>query len=459
MTSCGVPWLDSCLSETLLPISPWKSIKEIAFPKLAACIEPYLDRPALRQMIFHLLGDDFVKKFMTKWTDEPQLIQQPYMEAPYYKETEALARRLLSDISHQILAGDEMSVAKADFKVFTKDLVSDRADQELARMAGQGHPYSETLGSAVECLLDKHSCYLNHICGRLTGKVLPQTLRSKIWTLKIDEIIHNLGEQDSGVRSMRKRCEEFTAGVRDQLECLLPVEHEPALQSPLAHLICQTVEKACLSVVGWPESSAFRSCCDVLNILYIYNKSYEPIYAYLVIPVVQALTGDHDSMKIAWVFWEILLYCLPTPATIATLADNIMKSVLRSDPSLYHHMIQTAKENSAGYHEDFLVNLVAKEGGTVSGLANPVLAIRKWITQGFVDVLSRSILMFVWDQLFLSNWNLVQIKELCLTLIDLIKSDLMNAKDYQELLMVFLRSPSKIDLPTLAGAWIDKYAI
>ena len=109
------------------------------------------------------------------------------------------------------------------------------------------------------------------------------------------------------------------------------------------------------------------TCCQVLDILYRYNKSYEPAYAYIVFPVVQALAGSNrdpseaaphkktlivnnlvdscDLLTVAWMFSEIILYCFFSSATIDAIASNVIEKIKKCDSELFDHLTDHYKVN------------------------------------------------------------------------------------------------------------------
>ena len=214
--SYGSSWLDSCLAETSLPHPSWLRLRELVVTKLALYVEPYLDRPELRQMIFDLLGNDFVKRFMKKWPDEPQRLEPPFMEPSRRRETETLARRTLNRLLTRI--STEIPEARDDFKAFARDMVSDKVDQELVKVQEkEGKTYSETLGFALGHLLDQHPRHLNRVCSQLKGRLLPESLRSKVWMLTIDVMV---GKLEKHKKDYNERCREF-ADLISSHQCLI----------------------------------------------------------------------------------------------------------------------------------------------------------------------------------------------------------------------------------------------
>ncbi|XP_041096804.1 uncharacterized protein LOC121308457 [Polyodon spathula] len=75
----GMPWLDSCLEETLLPEKPWHRVYNTLGAALAKEVETQLKHPQQSQFIFTLLGEHFVEKHFSDFPNQPSILCPPSM--------------------------------------------------------------------------------------------------------------------------------------------------------------------------------------------------------------------------------------------------------------------------------------------------------------------------------------------------------------------------------------------
>ncbi|XP_073427763.1 uncharacterized protein [Dendrobates tinctorius] len=73
------PWLDVCLHSTLLPGSPWNKVLNRITVAFVKNIQFLLDDPKERQMIFKLIGNNFVQNHFSKYPNDPDLLHPPNM--------------------------------------------------------------------------------------------------------------------------------------------------------------------------------------------------------------------------------------------------------------------------------------------------------------------------------------------------------------------------------------------
>ncbi|XP_069615919.1 uncharacterized protein [Ranitomeya imitator] len=73
------PWLDFCLHSTLLPGSPWNKVLNRITVAFVKNMQFFLDDPKERQMIFKLIGNNFVQNHFSKYPSDPGLLHPPNM--------------------------------------------------------------------------------------------------------------------------------------------------------------------------------------------------------------------------------------------------------------------------------------------------------------------------------------------------------------------------------------------
>ena len=65
--------------QTLLPGSPWHRLSELIGEAVQKRVAKRLDRAEVRQVLFELLGPQFIAKHFTSMPDTPLIIQSPYL--------------------------------------------------------------------------------------------------------------------------------------------------------------------------------------------------------------------------------------------------------------------------------------------------------------------------------------------------------------------------------------------
>ncbi|XP_062504601.1 uncharacterized protein LOC134181344 isoform X2 [Corticium candelabrum] len=470
-----VTWLDSCLQETLLPSSPWHKVSNIICEKLAGLLESRLDRPEIRQALYELLGDDFVRQYFRSWPDKPMVLELPFMQAQTKREARVLAKQLLSNASDTVLkdVAGSTCVEVQEFEQFCKCLVVSRVNQQIRGTSGDSGLYqSETIGSALACLLQRRPEQLKSICKTIYGRLLPDTLRGCVWSLTLDSMIANLiriakkelggNETVSSVDVRKKRFMETIQRVMDT------AAHKSPLKSPISGLIQRSVEQAYRTTLPLSdqldEMLQWKTVIqNILNCLYIYNKSYEPTHIYLSFPVVLAFwdkkrieNDEHHCVELAWRLHEVVTYCFPSHKAISDMSSDVIRTIQRADERLYLHLVSVTRKANLGQHQEFLAKLAASDSSGQSSVFGPEIFIRKWVTEGFVSVLEYHSVMFIWDQLFLADWALFAMQRFCLAILRLLREQLMAAETFEQLHKVLIREPCGLFLKQVQSGWMKE---
>lgn len=245
-----VTWLNSCLQETLLPSSPWHKVASLICEKLATLLEPRLSRPEVRQSLYELLGDYFVRKYFQSHSDEPMVLELPFMQLRARQETKAIAERLLSEAIKSVLGEFRSGLAYPklqEFEQFCSHLVSSCVHEQIQGTSGaSGFSQSETIGLALGCVLQRQPEQLTSVCKKLTGKLLPQSLRGCIWSMRLEGVIaelNRIARKDSGacgLDSWEARMKRYQEMVHREMEMN---GFGSALLSPISGLIHRSVEQ------------------------------------------------------------------------------------------------------------------------------------------------------------------------------------------------------------------------
>ena len=72
------------------------------------------------------------------------------------------------------------------------------------------------------------------------------------------------------------------------------------------------------------------------------------------------------------------------------------------------------------------------------------ILIRQWLHHGFVDILSRNCLLYVWDLFFLHSWDIEVQKKVVLSLLMLLRPWIIRCQNYRRIRNTFIIEPSRI---------------
>ncbi|XP_040278204.1 uncharacterized protein LOC120993804 [Bufo bufo] len=91
------PWLDFCIHNTLLPGSPWHQVLTKISAAFAKNVQLLPDDPKERQMIFKLVGKNFVLNYFSEYPNDPSLLHAPNMSIVEHERMEKKLKHWLWD--------------------------------------------------------------------------------------------------------------------------------------------------------------------------------------------------------------------------------------------------------------------------------------------------------------------------------------------------------------------------
>lgn len=281
-------------------------------------------------------------------------------------------------------------------------------------LLGNSHQ-SYTLGKAVSALLKTHPSQLNRVCEQLQGRQLPNSLRPLIWSIRLQ--VKNTAGNLLSSEDLETQLEKINAQFESSLSWgLNELGVSNAVHSPIAGVIRHAVTEAHKYRPGLQSElvsdTHVKRAVEALNVLYVYNRSYEPQYALLVYPLIFAYQSEHlesstwsvpgrfdVAHKLAISLNLLLKNCFPARLQIFNMADHVMQRLHREDEELYNHLLSETRKNISSDPQEFLVNFIHTEkekamlaekqasGSTFESLPSdakellfhPTMFIRKWI--------------------------------------------------------------------------------
>ncbi|XP_046568194.1 LOW QUALITY PROTEIN: uncharacterized protein LOC124276591 [Haliotis rubra] len=407
------------------------------------------------------------------------------MELAHQKQKELLNKRKgLRDAMYRLPAPSRFKPASSATSSATSKSSKPSTSQiktMVQKVEGDPPPLwgvqSDGLGNSIVAILERDPRKFDHVAGRLHGRQLPGKLRSYMWADVLFKIERKKMKEVYVEKMIRER---FAHGVTRGLSEL---RLKRATQSPINGLIenatIETYTKT-TSMVNHKEANHMKETARALNVLYVYDRSYEPYLIHWLFPLQLAFrspTGLLDD-KGEHVF-ELAMYldllntnCFPKWPQVFAIAEQVMNTLRQADPELHNHLTSIAKKNFKVNPKEFLVQLIHEEKSKAEALyqatpgtlrtditatellANPLIFFRRWIGEGFISVLDTPGVMYIWDQCFMQGWQDSVLLNTCLSLVELLRHKFMKAKDYMDMKEVFLNEPCKLYTCDIQAAWI-----
>lgn len=337
---------------------------------------------------------------------------------------------------------------------------------------------SNEIGKSILAILQKDPRKFDHVAGSLHGRQLPGSLRAYMWSDVLFKVERRRLKEVVVEKVVRERfAKALTRGIQD-------LKINRATSSPINGLIENAVietynKTTCLVPFKTPEH--MKEAIRTLNVLYVYDRSYEPYLIHWLFPLqiaFQSQTPEKQDDKGENVI-ELAMYldllnssCFPTWPSVFAIAEKVLTDIREADPDFYNHLKMISHINVKVNPKEFMVQLLHEEkakaelllqttpGGmkeqemSAQLLADPLVFIRRWIGEGFVSILDAPSVMYIWDQCFLQNWHSSVLENFCVAILELLRHKFMAARDYQDMKEVFLREGCKLFTMDLQRAWI-----
>ncbi|KAK6967406.1 hypothetical protein BgiMline_027221 [Biomphalaria glabrata] len=339
-------------------------------------------------------------------------------------------------------------------------------------------PQSDTIGAAVVSLLQRDPRRFEVVASHLHGRQLPGTLRAYMWADILFKAERKKMKEVFVEKIVRER---FAVAVtRGLTELRIKKPTQSPINGLIQNAVVETYSKT-TSMVPYKHMDHLKEAIRALNVLYVYDRSYEPYLVYWLFPLQLAFRnkeamlddkGEH-VLELAMYLDMLNCNCFPTWPHVFAMAEQVMMRLQSDDPQLYDHLKRIAPINALVNAKEFLVQLLHQErekaeallqltstntprapSSSTQFLADPTIFLRRWIGEGFVSVLDTPGVMYIWDQLFMQNWSQSAIINVCLSLMELLRHKFMEAYDYITMKEVFLMEPCKLYTVDFQMAWI-----
>ncbi|XP_030077987.1 uncharacterized protein LOC115482380 [Microcaecilia unicolor] len=500
---------------------------------LAAKLRNRLQDPRERQMVFQLLGQHFVQRYFRDYPNQPSLLSSPNLSSIVRKKVQedtwvwlqeqrsqaaiSLHCQLQSDGDMEGLAPEMLSFVNDTYSLVTTEMERHLATLEAKRkvldltedqittawfssctvltrkrpksVESQNNicpklsfpalncPDSDILGESLCAILSSdHECW-PAVFERLSGKLLPQTLRRFIWIEKLLKCEKKM-KRTNVRRSVEKEVrEKFGRTVAHRLAEL---KLRSATRSPISGLIENAVVEVyentpCMHLFATNEHMILETS-KTLNVLYVHNGTYKPYLIHWLFPLQMALkqnmpTAEHPY-ELAMYLHFLIQHLFPSWLEIFAMAERVMNLLEIEDNELFAHLQHSVKKQVTFDPKDFLVEMTSQKRGeaqkvhtTSDGMdlphslgeeltPSPIIFLRKWMGEGFVGIVDLPAVWLIWDQLFMQDWNQKVMENFCVAILMLLKNSFMAANDYYSIRQVFLFHGYHLLTADIQRAWI-----
>ncbi|XP_019401221.1 PREDICTED: uncharacterized protein LOC109317163 isoform X1 [Crocodylus porosus] len=416
-------WLNPSLQETLLPGNPWYKVLDKLGAALAEKVKPRLRNRKQRQMIFHLLGQHFVTKYFSEYPNQPSLLEEDSFDhqssLEHSSNQESVAKKSPNSVESEDI--DLAIVRESVLQLNEKEKMRIGSDIHSRILNCSG---SNMLGKSVCAIISVDGETILTVCRRLSGNLLPKTLRQLIWTDKLLKSNTKVPKTERTINIEREARVTFGQTVEHRIAEL---KVKSATQSPISGLIeNEVVEKydktPCMHYFASDEQMILETH-KTLNVLYVFNGTYEPYLIHWLFPLQmtfkQTTATAENPYELAVYLYFLHQNLSPSWVEIFAMAEWVMSILEREDTEFFDHLQQNFRKTITMDPKDFLVELIVQERDEAQELyasadraeqnqhlakellGSPVIFLRKWMGEGFVSTVDFPVVLLIWDQLYM----------------------------------------------------------
>ncbi|CAG5136649.1 unnamed protein product [Candidula unifasciata] len=227
-------------------------------------------------------------------------------------------------------------------------------------------PQSDLMGSAVVSLLQRDPRKFEVVVGRLHGRQLPGSLRTYIWA----DVLFKAERQKMKEVYVEKVVRERFAVIvtRGLTELRIKKPTQSPINGLIQNAVIETYSKT-ISMIPYKQMEHIKETIKALNVLYVYDRSYEPYLVHWLFPLQLAFRnkeammddkGEH-VLELAMYLDMLSSNCFPSWPHVFAMAEQVMMKLQQHDPDLYTHLKHIAPINAQVNPKEFLVHLLYQE--------------------------------------------------------------------------------------------------
>ncbi|GBM27087.1 hypothetical protein AVEN_189861-1 [Araneus ventricosus] len=424
-------WFNSYVDQSVT-FSSWRKVEAKISQILKQNVEKKLMDPVNRQILFQILGDDFVNKYFSSYTNSPAVLDNIRHEEKERKVAE-MKIYVSSVIGNALQKNGPKSDSKvqSDLSAFSQDLqnvVESDLQEELSETKSKKKTKTDMHEKYLAGLLASESNVIEDLLPKMSSQlvVLSDNLRQLIWP-----VCSAAKEKSKSKKNFEKVQDKFTQLYRkfysspdfnEDMKNIIPAVNEVF------------VEFKCLESLKSEES--MKICAVVLKLCDMYGRKFQFQFVYSAIVVQQQFLNDRQKAYdqnygyAAFFLEQILRTCAPNSNRCVKIAKKVSEILSDVDKQLDSQI----KEKMLVQHRDAKD---LKEGKSNAGKStateNIDFYLNKWISSAFVAVLKPNFLLFIWDQLFFQKWENKIFQDISLALLGLLKPWFMAAKNQNDI--------------------------
>ncbi|GFY75812.1 uncharacterized protein TNIN_416702 [Trichonephila inaurata madagascariensis] len=434
-------WFNSYVDQSVT-FSSWRKVEAKICQILKQNVEKKLMDPIHRQILFQILGDDFVNKYFSSYTNSPAVLDNIRL-GEKEKKTEEMKTFVATVISNALQKNGPKSDVKvqSDLSAFSEDLqnaVGADLQEELADAKSKKKQKVDMHEKYLSGVLASEPYVMEDLISKMSSQlvVLSDNLRHQFWP-----ICSSAKEKTKNKKNSDKVLEKFAQLYRRL--CSSPDLNEDL--KPIMPSVYKVYnETKCLEPLKSEEN--MKSCAIILKICDSYGRKFQSYFVYYAIVVQQQFLNnrqknyDQDCAYAAFFLDQILRLCAPNSNRCVKIVKKVCEILPEMDKQLHFHIKEKLSVKSNSEKDD--------KGGTKFDVGKPTnmdnieMFLNTWISSGFAAILKSNLLFFIWDQLLLNKWENKILQDICLTLLGLLKPWFMVAKNQNDIHKVFMEEPS-----------------
>ncbi|XP_055945318.1 uncharacterized protein LOC129976012 isoform X2 [Argiope bruennichi] len=425
-------WLNSYVDQSVT-FSSWRKVEAKISQILKQNVEKKLMDPVNRQILFQILGDDFVNKYFSSYTNSPAVLDTIRHDEKERKFVE-MKTYVSSVIANALQKNGPKSDSKvqSDLSAFSQDLqnvVESDIQEEVAETKSKKKAKTDIHEKYLAGLLASEMNVIEDLIPKMGSQlvVLSDNLRQLIWP-----VCSATKEKSKIKKNFEKVQNKFT-----QLYRKSDVSEDNKNIIPAVNKVF--VESKCLESLKSEEN--IKLSAVILKLCDIYGRKFQFQFVYFAIVVQHQFLKDKQKAYdqnygyAAFFLEQILRTCAPNSNRCTKIAKKVSEILLDMDKQLDAHIkekLLMKPKDQKDYKED---QFHAGKAENIDFYLN------KWISTAFVAVLKPNLLFFIWDQLFYHKWENKIFQDISLALLGLLKPWFMAAKNQNDILKVFLDEP------------------
>ncbi|XP_054717994.1 uncharacterized protein LOC129227457 [Uloborus diversus] len=428
-----------------MTLTTWKKVETKFCQVLKQNLEKKLMDPVCRQILFEVLGNDFVNKYHSSYTNNPAILNNVRAEKKQHKMAEM--KLLITSIIDNILQKKGVRGTKllSDVDSFSQEL-ENLIDEDLEELSTtkkskkyQKREMSETYlnkivssdGNAFEYVLLEMQSYL---------VMLSDNLRCTFWLYCL-----SLKEKTKNKKS-KARVEEKFSQLHSQLKYSMQT-NEFEKNSNSTYTVVEKIYKEAVFFKHLNSEDNIKSTVVVLNVCDAYGRKFQSEYVYYAAIMksifLKNTNNDEEFGMVAMMTEKVLRLCALTADRSSKISNKVIKDIFNSDKEFINYIKNTFVDKSN-------VAISGRKNGAQGTETFPVLNdvnefspyIKQWLLSAFVSILQFDSVFFIWDVLFYYKWENVIFESICIALIGLLKPWFQLCTSKANLEKVFLKEPS-----------------